>query len=162
MSYYAWRTRLCTQPKTEAETKSRSISQCLGNYCSALEKSFRKQPGKIFARLAIFAIAKVGESGAPGQIRTGDILLRRQMLYPTELRAHRYWILPLTGFSATDVSGAVGKRRPYSVNFSTACCLSPIVGVEVALGSFQGNVAEDALNGAENHCLQSFVSKNST
>ncbi len=27
-------------------------------------------------------------NGAPGQIRTGDPLLRRQTLYPTELRAH--------------------------------------------------------------------------
>jgi hypothetical protein len=26
-------------------------------------------------------------SGAPGQTRTGDPLLRRQTLYPTELRA---------------------------------------------------------------------------
>ena len=28
------------------------------------------------------------KSGAPGQTRTGDPLLRRQTLYPTELRAH--------------------------------------------------------------------------
>ena len=28
-----------------------------------------------------------GESGAPGRIRTCDHLLRRQMLYPTELQA---------------------------------------------------------------------------
>lgn len=33
-----------------------------------------------------FAVAKFG---APGPIRTGDPLLRRQMLYPTELRAHK-------------------------------------------------------------------------
>jgi hypothetical protein len=30
----------------------------------------------------------IGESGAPGGNRTPDHLLRRQMLYPTELRAH--------------------------------------------------------------------------
>src|ERR1700731_3851307 len=29
-------------------------------------------------------------SGAPGQTRTGDPLLRRQTLYPTELRARGY------------------------------------------------------------------------
>ena len=29
------------------------------------------------------------QSGAPGVIRTRDPLLRRQMLYPTELRAPR-------------------------------------------------------------------------
>ncbi len=34
-----------------------------------------------------------GKSGAPGEIRTPDLLLRRQSLYPSELRA------PTTGFS---------------------------------------------------------------
>src|ERR1039458_7361891 len=29
-----------------------------------------------------------GKSGAPGEIRTPDLLLRRQSLYPSELRAH--------------------------------------------------------------------------
>jgi hypothetical protein len=29
-------------------------------------------------------------NGRPGPIRTGDPLLRRQMLYPTELRAHAF------------------------------------------------------------------------
>ena len=31
---------------------------------------------------------KLLESGAPGEIRTPDLLLRRQSLYPAELRAH--------------------------------------------------------------------------
>ena len=31
-----------------------------------------------------------GESGAPGETRTPDPLVRSQMLYPTELRAHAY------------------------------------------------------------------------
>ena len=31
---------------------------------------------------------KLLKSGAPGEIRTPDLLLRRQSLYPTELRAH--------------------------------------------------------------------------
>jgi hypothetical protein len=34
------------------------------------------------------AICKLLKSGAPGEIRTPDLLLRRQSLYPTELRAH--------------------------------------------------------------------------
>jgi hypothetical protein len=34
-----------------------------------------------------------GASGAPGPIRTGDPLLRRQMLYPTELRARRTYAI---------------------------------------------------------------------
>src|SRR5436853_3099823 len=29
-----------------------------------------------------------GKTGAPGEIRTPDLLLRRQSLYPAELRAH--------------------------------------------------------------------------
>jgi hypothetical protein len=34
-------------------------------------------------------IADIAKSGAPGEIRTPDVLLRRQMLYPAELRARR-------------------------------------------------------------------------
>src|ERR1700733_14004189 len=30
------------------------------------------------------------KNGAPGEIRTPDLLLRRQQLYPAELRAHGY------------------------------------------------------------------------
>ena len=33
-------------------------------------------------------LVEVKESGAPGEIRTPDLLLRRQPLYPAELRAH--------------------------------------------------------------------------
>jgi hypothetical protein len=33
----------------------------------------------------------VDMSGAPGRIRTSDPLVRSQMLYPTELRAHIAW-----------------------------------------------------------------------
>jgi hypothetical protein len=32
------------------------------------------------------------ENGAPGRIRTSDPLVRSQMLYPTELRAHIAWV----------------------------------------------------------------------
>jgi hypothetical protein len=34
-------------------------------------------------------LIKAGKSGAPGEIRTPDPLVRSQMLYPAELRAHR-------------------------------------------------------------------------
>jgi hypothetical protein len=33
-------------------------------------------------------IRKSLKNGAPGEIRTPDLLLRRQSLYPSELRAH--------------------------------------------------------------------------
>ena len=36
-----------------------------------------------------FGFNEFQKSGAPGQTRTGDPLLRRQTLYPTELRARR-------------------------------------------------------------------------
>ena len=35
------------------------------------------------------ARARAGESGAPGRIRTGDLRLRRTLLYPTELLGRR-------------------------------------------------------------------------
>ena len=41
------------------------------------------------------------DGGAPGPIRTGDPLLRRQMLYPTELRARPYWIVALAEIFST-------------------------------------------------------------
>ncbi len=38
-----------------------------------------------------------GLIGAPGEIRTPDLLVRSQTLYPTELRAHKYMLqAPLT------------------------------------------------------------------
>src|SRR5579862_2855776 len=41
----------------------------------------RRRRGRLFC--------KVPKSGAPGQIRTGDLVLRRHTLYPPELRARR-------------------------------------------------------------------------
>jgi hypothetical protein len=34
---------------------------------------------------------KVGGNGAPGRSRTSDLLVRSQLLYPAELRAHIAW-----------------------------------------------------------------------
>ncbi len=39
-----------------------------------------KNPGKLFER---------SENGAPGKIRTPNLLIRSQVLYPIELRARR-------------------------------------------------------------------------
>src|SRR5262249_37166535 len=48
-----------------------------------------KHSGKSFvAKLALFHLECDLQTGAPAAIRTRDPLLRRQMLYPTELRAH--------------------------------------------------------------------------
>jgi hypothetical protein len=42
--------------------------------------------------LDLFATTEKMENGAPGEIRTPDLLVRSQTLYPAELRAHR--VLP--------------------------------------------------------------------
>src|SRR5713226_5521519 len=44
------------------------------------------------------------KTGAPGETRTPDPLLRRQTLYPTELRAHRAVLLILKHFSIPQLS----------------------------------------------------------
>jgi hypothetical protein len=50
-----------------------------------------------------------GKNGAPGEIRTPDPLLRRQMLYPAELRA-RSFTLPNSALK-TPVFEAMEKRH---------------------------------------------------
>ena|GEM_PF-6742480 len=43
----------------------------------------------IAARLGgLLQLNKIEDYGAPGAIRTPDLLIRSQMLYPTELRVH--------------------------------------------------------------------------
>jgi hypothetical protein len=48
----------------------------------------------------------VGEekSGAPGEIRTPGLLLRRQPLYPAELRAHATWLVYTGGSRGFNVT----------------------------------------------------------
>jgi hypothetical protein len=66
-----------------------------------------------------------GLSGTPGPIRTADLLLRRQTLYPAELRAHsfrqlqfitrwqpRYLARPAAGVRDPREDLRVIKRRP--------------------------------------------------
>jgi hypothetical protein len=48
-----------------------------------------------------------GVSGAPGEIRTPDPLLRRQMLYPAELRAHAVEKTDYAAFSAFPIVTSV-------------------------------------------------------
>lgn len=35
----------------------------------------------------------MGKGGAPGAIRTPDLLIRSQLLYPTELRVHKEGVI---------------------------------------------------------------------
>ena len=44
--------------------------------------------GALFFALSAKSAEVRRTSGAPGEARTPDLLLRRQTLYPTELRAH--------------------------------------------------------------------------
>ena len=61
-------------------------------------------------------------SGAPGRIRTGDPLLRRQTLYPTELRAHPF----LTSLLYNDFDGI------FDIDFDRISCQD----VESLFGAF--------------------------
>jgi hypothetical protein len=47
------------------------------------------------------------ESGAPGEIRTPGLLLRRQPLYPAELRAHTTWVVYTGGSRGFNVARSV-------------------------------------------------------
>ena len=53
---------------------------------------YRPQPVECLYRLLEAMTAENARNGAPGEIRTPDLLLRRQPLYPAELRAHARWI----------------------------------------------------------------------
>ena len=44
--------------------------------------------GRVMAQPVKITRANLLISGAPGEIRTPDLLVRSQALYPTELRAH--------------------------------------------------------------------------
>src|SRR5258708_26772367 len=62
-------------------------------------------------------------NGAPGQTRTGDPLLRRQTLYPTELRAHGaiYFTIkhlqPLLEKRQFQISVQSVQQRPFRMDF---------------------------------------------
>ena len=58
----------------------------------------------------------IGENGAPGEIRTPDPLLRRQMLYPAELRARKLFYDLITELAAWD-SDSRKSRFPYCAQF---------------------------------------------
>ena len=55
---------------------------CSYGQCTLCEGMAR--PGQANANIAIWS-----KVGVPGRIRTRDLLLRRQPLYPTELQGHR-------------------------------------------------------------------------
>ncbi len=61
-----------------------------------------------------FLIVKEEGSGAPGVIRTLDLVLRRHTLYPAELRARRAVPLILKHFSIPQqsVSSSIGQSVP--------------------------------------------------
>ena len=54
--------------------------EALAGVSEAGARSRNPEPG--------FQAKDLGMNGAPGEIRTPDLLLRRQSLYPSELRAH--------------------------------------------------------------------------
>ena len=52
-----------------------------------VNNGFWFRAGNTSVRIFRSSRSRKGKSGAPGEIRTPDLLLRRQSLYPTELRA---------------------------------------------------------------------------
>ena len=56
----------------------------------------------------------IEKSGAPGEIRTPDPLVRSQMLYPAELRAHRGWSNEFTKMESA-------AQRQVAADNSLAC-----------------------------------------
>ena len=54
-------------------------------------------------------------SGAPGETRTPDPLLRRQTLYPTELRAHGAIYFIIKGLEP------VLEKRQFQISVQTKC-----------------------------------------
>ena len=51
-------------------------------------------------------------SGAPGEIRTPDLLIRSQSLYPAELRAHTTRLQVEAGEPLSEYQGQSGGARP--------------------------------------------------
>jgi hypothetical protein len=61
--------------------------------------------------LANFRILRfIGENGAPGEVRTPDLLVRSQTLYPAELRARNKEILPHARAHHLRVGTSVGEK----------------------------------------------------
>ena len=67
------------------------------------------------------------ESGAPGEIRTPDLMLRRHPLYPTELRA-RELIIPRHGQIADQTEVGPVQPRPGSASEPSATAPGSDVG----------------------------------
>ena len=66
----------------------------------------------------------MNESGAPGEIRTPDPLLRRQMLYPAELRARRI-TLPNSALETPEFEVAILIAAKYLVTKHAATLSRP-------------------------------------
>ena len=66
-------------------------------------------------RASVFCGQAIDLNGRPGPIRTGDPLLRRQMLYPTELRARAFILSALSEMPASNCyRNALGKLEAYT------------------------------------------------
>src|SRR5215472_13501699 len=70
--------------------------------------------GRIFTSWGRYGARKCLNTGAPGEIRTPDLLVRSQALYPTELRARRIgkrgWVVKSAAYHAT-----ARRQRPLAI-----------------------------------------------
>ena len=63
-----------------------------------------------------------GKSGAPGEIRTPDLTLRRRSLYPAELRAHwQNYTRGLARPGASNLWTALRRASHFSIIWEQAC-----------------------------------------
>jgi hypothetical protein len=80
-----------------------------------------------------------GVSGAPGETRTPDPLLRRQTLYPTELRAHGWELTKFKTNAKPIATGIARRHRPlFLLNWPTKADLM-VMGAK-ASANLAGNV----------------------
>ena len=88
-------------------------------------------------------------SGAPGQIRTADLLIRSQTLYPSELRALKKCEVIISLDTLTDlvnfVKNRISPQRPQRAQrkpgdaHSVTCCPSENVSSVIAMGQRRSN-----------------------
>ena len=98
--------------RLERESKKRSRKCQASSSPSGRISAAKGSPGRS-AGFSAFHEARlfIGGSGAPGGIRTPDLLVRSQTLYPTELRAHvGQFTMCVSREKTADDRPAVGHR----------------------------------------------------
>jgi hypothetical protein len=86
-------------------------------YVGTILGTAMKEPKNCSKKLACNLLKGKGMNGAPGEIRTPDLMLRRHSLYPAELRARTFRILRIASTAIDPEPGfknriGSGKLKP--------------------------------------------------